>query len=612
MKLFLFLMLFSFSAHAQSAGSGGSSVTEIISRIAPSVFAGFTNPNQVYSPVSPYCVEDNFEKCQELGYTQTSCTSGGVACPYDPSLLSCSLWSCEELGLFASKPDYMECEKVQLPTIACYKCQCGAGFVNYEDCDGLIQILSGDETICEGLGYTDSVTDCANYLVCPANGNKVRCLDVVGCHETLCIAQTEVPANADPIYTSRNCSCKDGHGNTLSKEVITGWTCKSGYKKEGNTCVAEICKSGEFEGPDATDPTAGSYKIDECYTIAGGNTAPGWTKVATENKSGKQCYKCECILPSNCIYSASNKQEFGKLEDLCCDNEHYVGCVRDCPTDKHVPDIGAVADKSWCKACGEQTEYISGWHCKDGYIVSNAGTACDPRPCPQDGNGKYYSLAYEKVEDCNSLIRAGAGWQYTAEPAGAKHGEGYCHLCECPYGENDNVYKYSVLDTSNVSDSNFSDLGCNGKYKYCVNLKTDDPLYFLPGQVPAHADFNKGVQSLKICGEQYYRVISCEQGYEYIERECLPRDCTGYNIEGECPEWGDCSRCVSAGSFKYKLDSCRNDANIRYKPNSAGTECCQATCDENDSSYFVGTCPQGKTLVDTKLNGCGETCVKCL
>ena len=96
------------------------------------------------------------------------------------------------------------------------------------------------------------------------------------------------------------------------------------------------------------------------------------------------------------------------------------------------------------------------------------------------------------------------------------------------------------------------------------------------------------------------------------DKECLPKDCTGYNIEDACPEWGNCSRCVSAGTIKYRLDSCRNDVNVRYEVNSTKTECCVATCDENDDEYFVGTCPAGKSLVDTKLNGCGQTCVKCI
>lgn len=600
MKLFLFLMLFSFSANAQ-VSPGLSSVYSTLSSVAPSLWSGFTNPNQVFAEGYP-CVQDNFEKCQELGYTQTFCENGGIACPFDSTLLSCSAWSCEELGLFSAKPDNMECEKVQMPTITCFKCMCGAGFVNYEDCDGLVQILSGDETICSELGYTDSITDCAEYLVCPANANKVRCLDTIGCQETDCIAETEVPANADPILESKDCKCGG------AKEVVTGWTCKSGYKKEGNACASEICASGEFEGPAETDPTAASYKLEECYGLAGANTAPGWTKVATENKSGKQCYRCECVLPSNCVYSASNKQEFGNLEDMCCDNQHYVRCTRNCPTSKHVPAIGAVADKKWCKACGEETEYISGWHCQDGYVLSSSGTVCDPRPCPTNGNGKYYSTVYDNVNDCETLVQKGEGWQYVAEPAGAKSGEGYCHLCNCPYSENDATYKYSESDTSNRTDAVLSGLGCNGKYKECRNLKADE--YFTEGQRPAHAQF----ETLKVCGQTYYRFTRCETGFEYIaeDRECLPKDCTGYNIEGECPQWGNCSRCVSAGTIKYRLDSCRNDTNVRHEVNSAKTECCVATCDENDSEYFVGTCPAGKSLVDTKLNGCGQICVKCI
>lgn len=682
MKIFLFLMLFSFAAHAES-GSFWSwdSVRELIEFFVedqPDKQIGIQNLAQngvvVYpklekayqkswtylkggllsstnypmtsailnaatsasefdstsaaykykAPYGLYCVENNFEKCLELGYTETACPDQSIACPYDSSLFSCPSWACDELGLFTTKPNDMECEMVQLQSGSCFKCQCGPGFVNYEDCDHLIQTLSGKDStdeesraLCEGLGYTNSITECADYLSCPANGNLVRCLDEIGCKETDCLAKTEVPTNGEAILENTACKCGG------SKKVITGWSCKTGYKKEGNFCVAEVCSSGDyiFAGPaipaeltgaakEKAEEEASLYNISDCYS--GLNTAPGWKKVpkAQKETGGTQCYKCVCDLPSNCAYDATSAQEYGKLEDMCCDSKHYVNCFRDCPTDKSVPSsAGAIADKDWCDACGERTEYISGWHCKDGYILNKTQTSCDARPCPQDANGEYFSEVFENANDCEKLIQKGSGWQYVAEPDGARSGEGYCHLCKCPYSANDPVYKYSTTDTSNSTDSKFSDLACNGKYKVCTNLKADDPLYFKPGQVPSHAK----MQELKICGETYYRFERCDDGYTYIqsERVCLPKDCTGYNLEA-CPEWGDCDRCVSATSMKYKLKSCRNDTNIRYKPNKTGTACCSETCDVNDPSYFVGTCPAGKMLFDTKLNDCGETCVKCI
>lgn len=683
MKIFLFLMLFSFSAQAAESGSSfwsWDSVRELLHffveeqpdnqigiqnltqngvvvypkleqiyqkswnswhssllsasdyPITSAILAQAASANEFNSssqgskyraPYGLYCVENNFEKCIDLGYTQSSCPGQSIACPYDPTLLSCPSWACDELGLFTTKPDDMECELVQLQSGSCFKCQCGAGFVDYADCDSLIQTLSGTNStdeesraLCIELGYTDSITDCADYLTCPANGNQVRCLDVIGCKETQCLASKEVPANADPVLENKECKCGG------SKEVITGWTCKTGYKKEGNSCVAEICKVGEFAGPAIpsgltgaaklkAEEEAAAYHVEDCYS--GLNTAPGWTKVATELKEGgTQCYKCVCNLPSNCVYDATSAQEYGKLEDMCCDSTHYVNCIRDCPTDKQLPDIGAIADKSWCDACGERTEYISGWHCEDGYILSKSQNSCDARPCPSENNGEYFSTLYENVSDCEKLIQEGTGWQYIAEPEGAKSGTGYCHLCKCPYSVNDPVYRYSVTDTSNSADSKFSDLACNGKYKVCQNLKEDDPAYFKPGKVPSHAK----MLELKICGETYYRFERCEDdSYTYIEEEkaCLPRDCTGYNIEGECPTWGECDKCFTGGTIRYKLKSCRNDTNVRYKPNKEGTACCSETCDVNDSSYFVGTvCPDGKTLIGSTYNGCGEACIKCI
>ena len=599
MKVFLFLVFFAFTANAQTYDVTGMSLASYYIRTyAPSAY---TDLNQVHSEISQYCVQNNVEKCEELGYTETSCPSDKVACPFDPTLFSCVRWSCEDLGLFAARPDNMECEAVQNQTIICYKCQCGIGYIDPHGCDGLVETLTTDKTICADLGYKQSITDCANYLPCPADANKVRCLDNVGCTEskvTGCIARYEVPDNANAIIEEVPCDC----GGT--KEVVTGWTCKTGYNQEGSSCVGITCAADEFVGPATSDPSSVSYKIEECYEQSG-NTSPGWEKVATTHTGAVQCYRCQCNLPSNCIYSETTKGEFGKLEEQCCDKSSYVKCVRDCPKNKRVPATGAVADLKICNACGEETEYIDDWHCKEGY--QRRDNLCDIVECPKPSNGSYYSLDYQQESDCTSRIRPGEGWVFTQQ--GQKSGEEWCGLCKCPYDENDPQYHYTTADTDSMGDAKLSGLGCNGKYKECEILNTSYVTQ-LPDNVAQS-------QEIRICGKKFYKLKSCEPGYVLSlgDTKCLPEKCDGYNITGGCPTWGDCSMCNSQGTIKYKLLNCRDDVahNVEYKMNATQTDCCQKTCDTYDHEFFIGeTCPEGKTLVEQKVNGCGDRCIKCM
>ena len=133
-------------------------------------------------------------------------------------------------------------------------------------------------------------------------------------------------------------------------------------------------------------------------------------------------------------------------------------------------------------------------------------------------------------------------------------------------------------------------------------------------ETPEHAS---SYNTRKICGKNYYQITKCEAGYVLSndDTECLPEDCTDYNISGQCPEWGDCSQCNSGGEIKSKLNSCHSDTvnMIEYAVNNDRTACCQKTCDTNDSAFFIGeTCPEGKTELERKQNGCGDTCIKCI
>ena len=68
------------------------------------------------------CVENNTLKCDELGYTETSCKYGGVACPFDVSRWYCAEWTCEDGRYFSSPQDGMECVDVVYKDLNCFDC----------------------------------------------------------------------------------------------------------------------------------------------------------------------------------------------------------------------------------------------------------------------------------------------------------------------------------------------------------------------------------------------------------------------------------------------------------------------------------------------------------
>ena len=76
------------------------------------------------------CVENNTLKCDALGYTETSCPDGGIACPFDVSRWYCAEWSCEDGRYFSSPSANMDCAEVECKGLPCYDCACQDGSVD--------------------------------------------------------------------------------------------------------------------------------------------------------------------------------------------------------------------------------------------------------------------------------------------------------------------------------------------------------------------------------------------------------------------------------------------------------------------------------------------------
>ncbi len=128
------------------------------------------------------CVENNTLKCDELGYTESSCPNGGIACPFDISRWHCAEWTCEDGRYFSEQQPDADCVEVEYSNskTVCYDCACKSGSIDYENCwisaSVSLNNLLTDKTLCAKQGYIDTAGSCSNYLVCPSDESKIRCI----------------------------------------------------------------------------------------------------------------------------------------------------------------------------------------------------------------------------------------------------------------------------------------------------------------------------------------------------------------------------------------------------------------------------------------------------
>ena len=592
------------------------------------VNANAQTPLDAPEPVEDYCYENNIEKCNELGYTKHGITetvacpdSGGIACPFDTTQWNCTTWSCKDFNLY--DPGYQpanaeSCTTVTVKDRTCWKCSCSAG-LNVPGCTKINALKTGAVT-CQQMGYTQKITDCSDYMVCPADSTKVHCLDQL-CEETGCRARVAVPLHAIAETQELTCSCD----STKKKRVPVSWsTCEPGYEKKTVNgqlaCVEKNCVTGLFEDDD----------IVNCYSINTGTlfaSGGGWSIAEDQaNFTGlKKCYKCTCNCDANTYpyVGADRDENVEEYTEPCCSGERYKKCERHCPTGLVVlPQYAVVDTKGTCEACGQSSEYIISWRCPNGYVKSKNGTGCDIELCPSNQAGNYYDTLFNSVADC-AQIWDGEGWQYVAEPKKnnnevIKSGEFVCHKCYCPYFANYTTYKYTGQGSAEYMD--LGGLSCNGRYKTCAwSAKADeDHLTNNPDDTSTKYD------TIQIChnGTSYehiaYRFAGCKEGFATDDDiTCHPKDCSEYTLTtdiGANNTLFHTEACLSGTTTKYRVTACDDDVvnnidyEVLYNPQGYGIDCCNNNCP--DGYELDKVCPAGKEG-GVVSNACGRSCVRC-
>ena len=79
---------------------------------------------------------------------------------------------------------------------------------------------------CATLGYTDTAGSCTNYVACPFNTSKIKCLDKDCSGYTLASCPTGGACSV----------CQNSSGTKYKLD-----SCNDGYKVSGSTCAAKTC-----------------------------------------------------------------------------------------------------------------------------------------------------------------------------------------------------------------------------------------------------------------------------------------------------------------------------------------------------------------------------------
>ncbi len=220
---------------------------------------------------------------------------------------------------------------------ACYTCSCTCDSSTYKWEEGEVGggTLSGQ--CCNGL-----------YKTCTKN----------------CPAAVTPPANATGVKTT----CSDCGETT---EIVTSWSCNTGYTKSGNECKKNCTYSSQTSCESQNSGYACSKDSDGCY-----------------NPSG--CKTGYCKSTNNCISA--------------CDADVYKYYIN--------TSAGMVGDGTSCTGtlgrngvCVGGGTYWTGFKCADGYTKNAAGTGCE-KECTYQYDIEHYPNVKQTSQN-DSCVRDG-------------------------------------------------------------------------------------------------------------------------------------------------------------------------------------------------------------
>ncbi len=265
------------------------------------------------------CVEDNTTKCKQLGYTESSCEYGGVACLYDKTLWYCAKWSCADGRYSSSQLANHDCEEVSYKNLTCYSCQA--------------KVVCADNTY-------------ETRELCEANTNKTCVANYQGC------------------YAPKTSSCPSGQYES-SEECINNTSASKCTQDNTTNCYkpvySTVCPAGMYETISECKEKTGARTCKEsldypgCYSSGSSNNCTGYDLTVCPSQA--TCDKC--------------KSDQTKLKFASCNSGFYNTGTELSPTctscssaNANMQQLRTMANMSFLNCCGNSSSHCRKSQCK--------------------------------------------------------------------------------------------------------------------------------------------------------------------------------------------------------------------------------------------------------
>ena len=413
---------------------------------------------------------------------------------------------------------------------------------------------------CTACGVTtDIVTDFACDNEYAKKGDSCVCEKV--CEDTF---TGRIPENA----TAKTETCT-ACGET--SQIVTDFTCNTGYTKSGDSCVCSKVCEDTFTG---TIPEHGVAITQPCEAC--GVTTEIVTNWTCEGNYTKEDDKCVCSkvcadtftdpIPEHGIATTEPCVACGVTTNIVtgftCEGSYTKQngecvCSKVC-SDTYTGSLPAHAKwtTSTCTACGVDTEIKTGWKCEDDYTENSSKTGCQCK------------------KTCEDLI--------SSKPANSTYVETDCTACGT---------------TTKIKTDWRCDTGYMKKGEICEKI-IDCSSHTLTS-CPIHAVCSDCTDN---DGDTTYRFENCDTDYTLSGGVCVCGITCNDKISSKPANsyytYTECDACGDKSDIKTGWE-----CNDEYKKNSAETACvCRTTCEDT----FTGSLPSNAHYnYDTNCTACG-------
>ena len=377
---------------------------------------------------------------------------------------------------------------------------------------------------CTACGKTTTIT---TGFTCNGGYNKQgnSCVCAKVCKDTY---TGGIPANAKAL-TELCTACGE------TSEIVIGFTCNSGYNQSGNSCVCAKTCADTYTGSIPTNATATKETCVACGISK--SIVTGWTCNTGYMKVGNTCEKIidcsshtltSCPSHANCSQCTDNSGKTTYRFESCTSEYILSGgvcvCAKTCADVVTTKPANSTFTTEVCTACGSSTTIKTGWTCNSGYEDKSGACVCK-KTCADTYTSNLPDSAYYTTETCvacgvSSTIKTGWACNSGYHKSGSS--------CVCDVTCNDTYtgtkptnasWVYGNCTACGVTTKIKTDYECYAGYEgsdcHCATTCIDKI-----SSKPSHSDYD--TVRCDACGNVSYikTGFTCHNGYEGSDCHC--------------------------------------------------------------------------------------------